>query len=44
MKILQFAISAIEMTLAITLGFSCALGLATLWLKGMLASITKHSG
>jgi hypothetical protein len=36
-------VEAIEMGLALALGFGCALALAGLWLRAMLGAITRNS-
>jgi hypothetical protein len=36
-------LSAIGMALAVALGFGCALGLASIWLRALVGAMTRNS-
>lgn len=36
-------LSAVSIAVALTLGFACALGLASIWLRAMVGAMTRNS-
>src|ERR1039457_7451312 len=40
---MNVSLSAIGMALAVALGFGCALGLASMWLRAMVGALTRNS-
>ncbi len=43
MKVAEFVFTSFIMAAAIAVGFGCALGIATLWLRSIVGAVTRNS-
>lgn len=43
MKMIEFALSMTLTVFAVVLGFGCALGIASVWLRSVMSAMTRNS-
>ena len=43
MKIIEFVLSMLLTVFAVSLGFGCAVAIATVWLRSIMRAITRNS-